>query len=66
MVRDYLAFLVTTAGQLLTKRIDTPANVTQYAPPLSLTGAAAGLDCEGNYLYAITNQTNGNLYVIAP
>ena len=66
VVRDFVAFLATTAGQLLTLNISNPASVTQYAPPLSLNGPAAALDCEGNYLYAASNPSGGNLYVIAP
>jgi len=61
VVRDYLAFLLTNAG-LMVYNIANPANAFLYAPTLALPSASKGvaLDCEGNVLYAASNDTTGH------
>jgi Tfp pilus assembly protein PilV len=51
IVRDYLAFLVTTSGQFQIWQIDEPSNIIPYFDS-SVAGNGFTLDCEGNYLYA--------------
>lgn len=71
LVRDYLAFLVTN-NQFQVWRIDNPANITQWSNPFltlpSGGGTKPSLDCEGNFLYAASNDVanKGYLSVIAP
>lgn len=54
LVRDYLAFLVTTNSQFQIWNVANPAGVTQWASPVSLPSSSTGraLDCEENYLFA--------------
>jgi Tfp pilus assembly protein PilV len=66
VIRDYLAFVLTsTSRQFQIWNIKTPASITSYAPALSMPGDGSALDCEGNYLYAATNNgSTGFLSVI--
>ena len=66
VVRDYLAFLVTsTTKRIHILNISNPASITPFAPALSLPGTGATLDCEQNVLYAGSNGTGtGFLSVI--
>ncbi|MCI0542709.1 prepilin-type N-terminal cleavage/methylation domain-containing protein [bacterium] len=61
IVRDSLAFLITTNGQFQTWNIANPAVITQYAPPLILPNAGFGIamDCEGNTMIAAAVPTSG-------
>jgi len=62
IIRDYLAFLITTNSQFQIWRIDNPSSITSYAADLSLPAAGEGksLDCEGNYIYAGSVDTTNN------
>jgi hypothetical protein len=70
IVRDYLAFLLTTH----TFQIWNISNLANPLSTFSLTLPTSGgtitpsFDCEGNYFFIATNSTNnkGSLYVIAP
>ena len=62
IVRDYLAFLITTNSQFQIWRTDNPSDIISHAADLSLPAAGEGksLDCEGNYLYAGSVDTVNN------
>jgi prepilin-type N-terminal cleavage/methylation domain-containing protein len=68
VVRDYLAFLITTNNQFQIWKVDNPT-ITSYATPLALPVSSSGtsLDCEGNYLYAgsVDSSNRGYLSVIS-
>ena len=67
IVRNYLAFIGTTGGEFQVWNIANPASVALYdTSSISLSGSAASLDCEGNNVYAASNQSRGYLYSIAP
>lgn len=67
IVRDYLAFLV-TSEEFQIYKIDDPMNITLYATPLvlppgsgNIDGAAA--DCEGNYIFVGSQGSNDKGYI---
>ena len=62
IVRDYLAFLVTTDGQFQIWQIDDPSNIIPYFNS-SVTGNGASLDCEGNYLYVGSVDSSNKSYL---
>jgi type II secretory pathway pseudopilin PulG len=68
IVRDYLAFLI-ESDKLQTYRIDTPSNITQYAPDLTLPPGVGGgqqgtpSDCEGNYIFIGSLSSNDKGYI---
>ncbi len=71
IVRDYLAFLVTTSGKLQIWNIDNPANVTAWTENETVSefvtlpgGNINALDCENNTLYA--GSQNGIVSIITP
>ena len=71
VVRDTLAFVATALpssnqGKVQMYDISDPRNPTPYGTAVTLSGPAAALDCEGNYLYAATNNPRGQVYSIAP
>ena len=69
LVRNFLAFLITSNGQFQTWRIDNPESITEYASPLILPpGSGGGLqgtatDCEGNYIYVGSQSSNVKGYI---
>jgi len=65
IVRDYLAFLITTDSQFQIWRLDNPSGITQYAAPLALpnSGEGSALDCEGNYFYVGSLDSANNAYI---
>jgi hypothetical protein len=68
LVRDSLAFLL-AGTQLVIKNITNPAApVAAGSLGLPAGGTGAALDCEGNYLYAASNDAGGHgaLSVISP
>jgi hypothetical protein len=69
VVRSNIAFLLTNT-QLVLYNVGNPAAITAYATPLILPNASSGaaLDCEGNTLYAASNDAtkHGYVYVIQP
>lgn len=68
VIRDYLAFLI-THEEFQTWRIDNPADIMQYANPLTLPpGEGGGLngtaaDCEGNYIFVGSESSNDKGYL---
>lgn len=62
-IRDELAFLATTAGQVLMYNISNPAASTSVGSAISLGNPARALDCEGNYIYVASNDASGNGYI---
>lgn len=68
IVRDYLAFLITNE-EFQIWNIQDPANITQYANPLTLPpGSGGGLqgtasDCEGNYIFVGSQSSNDKGYI---
>jgi hypothetical protein len=66
IVRDYLAYLLTNTT-LSIFRIDTPGSIGPAQATLALPGTGQALDCEGNYLYAGSNNgASGYVSVIKP
>lgn len=69
ITRDYLSFILTNTD-LRAYRTDNPATPTLWGSvPLSASGSTnwePSLDCEGNYLYAVSNNVSdkGSLSVI--
>ncbi len=69
IVRNYLAFFITSNGQFQTWKIDDPTNITEYASPLTLPpGSGGGLqgtatDCEGNYIFVGSESSNDKGYI---
>lgn len=69
IVRNYLAFLITSNGQFQTWKIDNPSTITQYASPLTLPPGGGGslqgtaTDCEGNYMYVGSKNSNNKGYI---
>ena len=78
IVRDYLAFLLTTKqsanpGQIQILRVDAPQNISIFADAIILpddgnplpnyTGSGVAMDCEGNYLYAASIDGSGKNYL---
>ncbi len=69
LVRDYLAFLITSGGQIQVWRIDHPSNIIQYASPIMLPpGSEGGLrgtasDCEEKYIYVASQSNNEKGYI---
>jgi hypothetical protein len=71
IIRDYLAFFVTTGGQLQMIRVDDPTAISFYGTAVDLlpsprTGSGTAMDCEGNYFYvgSVTSDSEGYLSVI--
>ena len=62
IIRDYLAFLVTTDGQFQIWQIDDPSNIIPYFNS-SITGNGASLDCEGNFIYAGSVDSSNKSYL---
>jgi len=69
LVREYLAFLITSNGQFQTWRVDNPSSISEYASPLTLPpGSGGGLqgtaaDCEENYVYVGSQSSNDKGYI---
>lgn len=61
IIRDYLAFLTTTNSQFQIWNIASTTNISSYAPALTLpnSGVGGSMDCEGNFLYALSVPTSG-------
>lgn len=69
IIRDFLAFFITSNGQFQTWNISNPNSITQYATPLILPpGSGGGLqgtatDCEENYIYVGSESSNNKGYI---
>lgn len=68
VVRDTTAFVQTTTARVVyVYDISNPSSIGMYASPISMPGDGAALDCELNYLFAISNNgANGYITVVKP
>lgn len=69
LIRDYLAFLISTNSQLQFWNIRNPSAIYSYATPVPLpnNGIGVALDCEGNYIYTASNFANtGSILIVSP
>jgi hypothetical protein len=68
IVRNNLAFLITTSGQFQIWNVASSTNISPYATAITLPNASSGtaLDCEGNYMYvgSVDASNKGYLTVI--
>ncbi len=63
-VRNTLAFLATSSGQLQILNIADPLHITNATgSPITLGNPASVLDCEGNNIYVASNDSAGRGYI---